>query len=115
MERMILALLFLFISTANAAQDIPTLGISSPVYANAITNAEKALFEQTGANSAYHLLQDYTFGTSRSFLEKAGLGKEVGIIFFSYKIYRDKAVSLPLFGSTRITLHPTEFSINIRF
>lgn len=102
-------------STANAAQDIPTLGVSSPVYSNAVQSAEKALFVQTGANSAYHLLQDYTFGTSRSFLDKAGLGNEAAVMFFGYKIYRDRSITVPVFGQTRITLHPAEFSINIRF
>lgn len=110
-----LFILFFLVASANAASDIPTLGVSSPVYAPALQNAEKALYAYTGANSAYHLLQDYTFGTSKSFLDNAGLAKEAGVLFFSYKVYRDRAVTIPMFDNTRITLHPMEIDVNIRF
>lgn len=109
-------LLFLLISLVQAAQDIPSFfSLSSTKYSLASTNAEKAFFAQTGANNAYHLLQDYTFGTGRSYLEKIGVNKEVGIFFFGYKVYRDRTIIIPIFDSARIILQPAEISINIRF
>lgn len=100
MFRRVLTLFFLFINSAYAVD-----------YGDALSHAKQAFLIQSGIQSDIQKTGDYFVAQ----VKQAGLGTEMGAGIFTYKVYRDKALTFPISHKTKITLNLNSVTFTIHY
>lgn len=94
--------LFILLFTANAyAVD----------YSDALSHARQAFLIQSGIQDGIQKTGDYFVAQ----VKQAGLGSEMGAGIFTYKVYRDKALTFPISHKTKITLSMNSVTFTIHY
>lgn len=94
------ALLFLISSNAYAID-----------YSDALGHARQAFLVQSGIQDGIQKTGDYVVAE----IKRMGLATPMGAGLFTYKIYRDRALTFPISHKTRVTLNLNSVTFTIHY